>query len=452
MAHRPFFVHVTDLHLRPDYINCWPMLDVFVKQINTMNPAPDFVMVTGDIIFGNMRQTTDPADAERDYRHYADIMSGISVPVYHAVGNHDMVLDDRPVSTGPCCKTLFEKYCGKRYWSFDWGRYHCVILDQWLIKPFEDGIRVHHDMDDEQITWLADDLSTCPDDTEVLLFCHHHLQNPIHMDFWNRLKTTALPDRLRYTEIIGCDHMNSFWQQGNFTSHATVSLCGAWWLTAAPDGTPGGYALFFDDPDQGLKPYYKPNTAPLAVTSPRHGQIVDDTVTVDTYNPFNGTFAQKQLDIDNTRPGCRDIPVSSDQNVTVFVRPTANQPAVAATDVRCRFLLSETDESPLTITFNNAAPVTVPTVGKAGESLEVPLPADHLRQWNTVTFSGTAAVKSPELMIDGRTVADPLVELLEANRPQWFESMDGLKLLWEFTGKGKPTPFRMPRDTFYYPA
>ena len=177
------------------------------------------------------------------------------------------------------------------------------------------------------------------------------------------------------------------------------------------------------------------------MTSPRHGQIVDDTITIDTYNPFDGTFVREQLDIDNTRPGCRDIPISSDQNVTVFVRPKANQPAVSATNVRCRFLLSETDESPLTITFNNAAPITVPIVGKAGESLEVPLPADHVRQWNTVTFSGTAAVKSPELMIDGRTIPDPLVELLQAHRPQWFENMDGLKLLWEFAGKGKPTPF-----------
>ena len=215
------------------------MLDVFVKQINTMNPAPDFIMVTGDIIFGNMRQTTDPADAERDYRHYADIMSGISVPVYHAVGNHDMVLDDRPRVHGPVLQDTVRKILRQSATGASTGVATTASFSiSGSSNPSRTASAVHHDMDDEQIAWLADDLSTCPDDTEVLLFCHHHLQNPTHMDFWNRLKTTALPDRLRYTEIIGCDHMNSFWCQGNFTSHATVSLCGAWWLSAAPPTAP----------------------------------------------------------------------------------------------------------------------------------------------------------------------------------------------------------------------
>lgn len=81
------FVHLTDLHLSDPamedphlYSDTGAALDRVVALIARMDPAPDFVAVSGDM--------TNHGDAD-SYRLLKDKLAGIAVPVIHAMGNHD---------------------------------------------------------------------------------------------------------------------------------------------------------------------------------------------------------------------------------------------------------------------------------------------------------------------------------------------------------------------------
>lgn len=85
------------------------------------------------------------------------------VPVHHAIGNHDIWGWDKASSgtTGQeprwGKKWIIEALGLKnRYYSFDQGAWHFVVLDD--IQPGE-GLDYIIKLDDEQYTWLRDDLS-----------------------------------------------------------------------------------------------------------------------------------------------------------------------------------------------------------------------------------------------------------------------------------------------------
>ena len=129
-----FFVHITDLHLASIFNAGWESLERLIQQVKVMNPQPAFVVCTGDIVFADMQIKSKPSEIEPEFQHYQQLMAGLSVPLYNALGNHDMTLCDLTPGSGQYGKALFEQYCGPRYQSFDWGNIHAVVLDQWIFN------------------------------------------------------------------------------------------------------------------------------------------------------------------------------------------------------------------------------------------------------------------------------------------------------------------------------
>lgn len=93
------FIHISDSHIGPtdSYarhgLTALPCAERLVAAINALDPAPDFVLHTGDVV-------TAPSDAS--YARAARVFGRLVPPVYYAVGNHDTAADlKRFMAVGP---------------------------------------------------------------------------------------------------------------------------------------------------------------------------------------------------------------------------------------------------------------------------------------------------------------------------------------------------------------
>lgn len=95
------FIHITDLHLGsirntkdPSYIReagywhpnkekRWLYLQKAIKEVNLLKP--DFVIVTGDVVFGQLH----PLEYIAEYEEAHQMLQKFEVPIYLTPGNHD---------------------------------------------------------------------------------------------------------------------------------------------------------------------------------------------------------------------------------------------------------------------------------------------------------------------------------------------------------------------------
>ena len=198
------FAIINDMHLGPPDSGYYKgiqrklvphserLMRKFVEEMNSQeNPA--FVVNLGDSI-------EDVNDRDTDIRYFkktVDILSGLKMPVYSLVGNHDV-------------RTLTQKEIAqmvghdRMYYSFDHSRYHFVMLS------FEmTGDHTHNPGDisavvpAEQITWLKDDLNST--DKPTVVFVHYGLaDDDMKGNFWFESKPSIamLGNRREVREIL----------------------------------------------------------------------------------------------------------------------------------------------------------------------------------------------------------------------------------------------------------
>jgi hypothetical protein len=375
------------------------------------------------------------------------------VPLYNALGNHDMTLCDLTPGDGQYGKALFEQYCGPRYQSFDWGDIHAVILDQWVIQPCNDGdsLLLTNDIDDTQLAWLRKDLASCQTGQTVMVFLHHLLMD--YPDLFEKLTSAGiLRDDLQYIEVAGCDHQNTFWELGeNWQGFTTGSFCGGWWDGPCMDTAPAGYALMVRDETGRIKQYYRGLDQPLAVASPKPSQTICDFVLIDAIDPETGQRAEYEIESSNWKPGWNDIEIivgENNQTLNVFRKPAKNQAVKTIDEVCFEFEIVEAAASPLVLQCNGVeiARLECPEVGIC----RFPIPLGGLCDWNIINITGDAVIRSPHLTLDNTDIQDPRIERLESLRPDWFG--EGQALTWDITLRRPKTPWRHSENTFYFPV
>jgi 3',5'-cyclic AMP phosphodiesterase CpdA len=141
------FLHMTDIHVgsprnlgdpndptaadpalateagiwNPDPSKRWLYLQKTIKEVNLKNP--DFVVLTGDLMFGQM----NPQEYIYEYEEVYKVLQQLNVPVYLIPGNHDGYAQDGTLSDG---LDYWTKYFGPQYFSFDYGPYaHFAALN-----------------------------------------------------------------------------------------------------------------------------------------------------------------------------------------------------------------------------------------------------------------------------------------------------------------------------------
>ncbi|MFP4233601.1 MAG: PQQ-binding-like beta-propeller repeat protein [Nitriliruptoraceae bacterium] len=179
------FVHVTDLHVTDPFAGGRPRrfevacdravaelarmeapaseqrVRALFDQLPRLAPSAGFVVATGDL-------TDRASDAE--FEAYRRASRG-SLPVVDVPGNHDHRVDDE----GHLDVSAYERHLGPRWYSFDVGPVHLVVLDwfSWTLRRD----------DDQQRAWLAADLTLAGGRPWVLL-AHDRIRD---------LDLTALP-------------------------------------------------------------------------------------------------------------------------------------------------------------------------------------------------------------------------------------------------------------------
>ena len=223
------FVHMTDIHL--DSANM-AAFEQAVEEMNAMSLA--FVVTTGDLVNEGDKATVSKAQADQWFGAYKNAMADLGVPFYTALGNHDMAdLLSEQTSAGSS-KGAFRNHFGPTYYSFDWGDYHCIVLDS---NDMKSGSQVYQ-VSTQQVSWLQKDLSYHQDDP-LLVFSHAPTTS------WES-QEQVLNLLKQHRTYMFCGH----WHQdalidytGNVRQQVTGALSGEWWFGSAPDGTPAGYRV-----------------------------------------------------------------------------------------------------------------------------------------------------------------------------------------------------------------
>lgn len=162
------FVHFTDTHIQAEL-----RADAGCRQcfgrINEAKPA--FSICGGDLVFDIME--TGKEKARQLLSLYEETRKRLEAPVHHVIGNHDVFGLSPKSSVSEADpdygKKMFEDRFGKRYGSFDHGRWHFVLLDSIGIAPGREYIgRV----DEEQLDWLRRDLAATGSSRPVVLATH----------------------------------------------------------------------------------------------------------------------------------------------------------------------------------------------------------------------------------------------------------------------------------------
>jgi Icc protein len=248
------FVFMTDIHVQPEL----KADEGFRQALQQANETkPDFILTGGDLIMDALE--AGQARADSLFQLYSDIVRTSSVPVYHCVGNHEVFGWSPKSGVSPSHpdygKRMFERWLGKRYYSFDHKGWHFIILDS-IMRP-DSGLYVGG-IDSLQIAWLQSDLADVPGDRPVIICTHipfltsrtqwmqgstapnspgavvGNSKQVLALFEHHNLKA-VLQGHLHFLEEINVQNRIRFITGG--------AVCGRWWK-GPRDGLDGGYLVF----------------------------------------------------------------------------------------------------------------------------------------------------------------------------------------------------------------
>ena len=234
---------MTDVHL--DTVS--ERRALFERAIDEINEiAPAFVMATGDLVNG--ADGASISQAEQWFDAYDDSISQLEMPVYHALGNHDVVGIHAGVAENEpgYNEEMFRDYFGPTYYSLDWGPYHCVVLDP---NELANGHQVYR-IPDYELEWLQQDLAH-REGKPLLVFFHEPTTS-----WQNRTEVLDVLREHQSTMFSGHWHFDVLMDSQGIPEQVTGALCGEWWYGSCPDGSPQGYSVIQVD-SEGISSFYK---------------------------------------------------------------------------------------------------------------------------------------------------------------------------------------------------
>lgn len=150
---------ITDLHIQPEGEKAYGIVDTnqflaaAVIQLNRLNPQPDRVIVTGDLVDeGSMAE----------YQALKSLLAPVQAPLYLAMGNHDHRAHFRQVFP----ELAYVPESGPVQYVIDGHPLRLIVLDT-LVPSKSYG-----EIDASRLTWLEAQLAQAPDQPTVI-FMHH---------------------------------------------------------------------------------------------------------------------------------------------------------------------------------------------------------------------------------------------------------------------------------------
>ena len=333
------FVHMTDIHLDSDSLST---LDEALQEIGDISPA--FVVATGDFVNIGDKSTISEAQAAQWFGTYKNAVSAsaLEMPVYYAPGNHDMASISQEVAQGAqpgCSKNAYRNHFGPTYYSFDWGDYHCIVLDPNDLE----GARQVYQISGSQLEWLQKDLSY-RQGSPLIVFCHEPTTS---WESQSQVLNILLDGRSASEVSIfaGHGHHDLLTNTQGISEQVTGAFSGEWWFGPSMDGNEGGYRLVSVD-GEGMSSLFKETGAtrkihlqlpgPIvtgqielaALIYSEHGPIQGASYQIDGGTSVNMTVeagtpwatANATWDTDSLAEGFYSITLTADDGVETFSR------------------------------------------------------------------------------------------------------------------------------------
>lgn len=152
------FVFMPCIHLRRD-LRSPEGFAAALQAVRKLSPAPDFILTGGDMCH-NMRDQTIEQSVEVTDLFLKIFKENCTLPVHHCIGNHDLTAWNKVAEAANDPRygkqlTLQKLGMKDRYYSFDRGGWHFVVLD--YLRVSEPG-KFTAEIDSEQMAWLREDL------------------------------------------------------------------------------------------------------------------------------------------------------------------------------------------------------------------------------------------------------------------------------------------------------
>jgi Icc protein len=171
--------HITDMHLNSQYAATSGFTRA-LAHIRKLDPAVDVVFNTGDCVMDSLK--ADKETTLEQWQQFNTIMkAGCSVPVFHAIGNHDVWGWGLPENIQQEIKSdpLFGKGMAvqqlglsERYYSFDQAGWHFIVLDSTHLAEIVSEYPYTGKLDEDQYNWLVEELKKTPVTTPVCVLSH----------------------------------------------------------------------------------------------------------------------------------------------------------------------------------------------------------------------------------------------------------------------------------------
>jgi 3',5'-cyclic-AMP phosphodiesterase len=238
------FAFLTDIHVKPELRAAEGFKQCLAHVM--ANPAkPEFVITGGDLIMDALEVGIDRAKQEFDL--FDECIKGLSLPVHHTLGNHDVVgwsQQSKVAATDhDYGKKIFaERYGqGRSYRSFDHGNWHFILLDSIGQDPVtKDYIGA---LDEAQIDWLRQDLAAVGRDRPIIMVSHvpffsvwhQYVLGPQYAIDKKALVTNVKDLRKLFDAhniqlvLSGHGHVVERIEVGKITYIQGGAVCGMWW-------------------------------------------------------------------------------------------------------------------------------------------------------------------------------------------------------------------------------
>lgn len=184
--------------------------------------------------------------------------------IFHTMGNHD---NDFKTTSDYDAAIKYVNQIAPTYYSFNIGQVHYVVLDDIDCGSYDgtESRKYSKRISQEQLMWLAKDLSYVDKTTPLVVVMHAQVFYPlgtgfkIDHDAANTQSLFSILDGYKVHFVTGHTHMTfnvtpdaSIVGGRDFHEHNSGSVCASWWWSGhltpgvhvSLDGTPGGYAVW----------------------------------------------------------------------------------------------------------------------------------------------------------------------------------------------------------------
>ena len=267
---KPFsFAFLTDAHIQPE-LRAVEGVKACFEKANELEQKPDFAITGGDLIMDALEMGSDRVHAQ--WQLWDEAMKHLDYKTYHTIGNHDVCGWSKKAIVKPgendYGKKLFSDRYGKgrTYQSFDHGGWHFIILDS---IGQESDLEYKGWIDDDQLTWLKNDLEKTGKQTPVVMVTHipfYSVWDQVILGPKIKIGGKALvgnvfefrkmlnPYNLKLV-LSGHGHISERIQFDKVTYLQGGAVCGMWWKGPV-HGNPEGFLQITCHPDGHFEDQY----------------------------------------------------------------------------------------------------------------------------------------------------------------------------------------------------